>query len=116
MDRLQELQSMSDDELNELVAKMVMKWAIHEKDGVKRYYDLEGYTGYKNDNWNPTTDMNDATQLVDIFGSWQLTKMGMNNPDREYRAIVNKNHHVAYASNGARAITIAAILAKEGRE
>ena len=63
---LEQLQIMSDDELNELAATKVMGW---EKQGE---VFIDGNDIIFNEVWNPTTDMNDAYGLLKQFMDWEI--------------------------------------------
>lgn len=116
---LEELQTMSDAELNKLSATKVMAYGYRgycEDPPVYPYVSLAPngnlvlYTSDDCKRWNPVIDMNDAMELVNkvcahytfyifIKGGMTLAEIGM-----------NKVHD----QSPSRAITIASILAKEG--
>lgn len=121
---LEQLQSMSDSELNELSAVKVMGW---EKKGTSTAYFLNGEiirtmeeTSYGSA-WNPTTDMNDAMELYRELkkDDWRMHLMShySHGPERPFEFgcdLARKGIHVVgYSETAPRAITIAALLALE---
>lgn len=100
---LEQLQAMSDAELNELAAIKIL-WG--------------GIVNVPSDNWKPTTDMNDAWMLVKIMHD-DSYGFALGNIDDEWSAWFiepNLNSHKdegrVTCKEASRAITIAAILAK----
>lgn len=117
---IEQLQGMTDDELNELSATKVMGWEPVQRDGYVSYYNADG-TFIKDYAWNPTNDMNDAMELVNAFGN-ALALQGpgstdMNENYRDFKTwtadLAFKCNTEATADTAPRAITIASILAKE---
>lgn len=123
---LEQLQSMSDAELNELSAVKVMEW---EKRGTSTAYFLNDEiirtmeeTSY-GPAWNPATDMNDAMELWDKLHSqgWELNlscDKKITTPWDCRLFLTDKDYNVSkriivHNKTAPRAITIASILAKE---
>lgn len=122
---LEQLQLLSDAELNELSAVKVMGYSYRgycedapaypyvspDPNGKLVMYDEEEFYKW----WSPTSDMNDAMELANKFNTHQITKShtGFSHSELPYRAIVGKNQNVAYSDSPSRAITIASILALE---
>lgn len=109
---LEQLNAMSDAELNELSAVKVMGWEYQNK---AAYSDNgEGIMTYIGA-WNPATDMNDAMELVGNYFSlfkWE----GYHNNEWECKLVFDDpedRRYYGYANTAPRAITLASILAKE---
>lgn len=100
---LEQLQAKTDKELDRIAAVQIL-WA--------------GISNVPSDEWNPTKDMNDAMRLAEIiFESKHLRlRLERGESDKYFAAFVttpqSHNYVLAYDESAARAITIAAILAK----
>lgn len=118
---LEQLQAMTDEELNELSAVKVMEWEKSFTFEGQRYNGEYGKEAIQRD-WNPTTDMNDAMELWNKLHSegWELSiscdqkvtypwdcRMFMNDGFNKEKRVI------AHEKTASRAITIASILAKE---
>lgn len=123
---LEQLQLLSDAELNEISAVKVMKW---EKRGTSTAYFLNDEiirtkeeTSYGSP-WNPATDMDDTMELWDKLHSqgWELSLSCDHKITTPWdcRMFLMEDHDVVkkvitHEKTASRAITIASILAKEG--
>jgi hypothetical protein len=110
----EQLQAMSDSELNELSAVKVMGWEYQNKTA---YSDNgEGIMTYIGA-WEPTTDMNDCFELLERFHDFNIRKYN-NGESYNVMIITNDNDQpkncLLYegVNKLQRAITIASILAK----
>lgn len=109
---LEQLQALSDSELNELSAVKVMGWETSLSWGGTDW--IQGFVSMREKiRWNPTTDMNDAMELVGnyffIF-KWE----GYHNNEWECKLVFDDpedRRYYGYANTAPRAITIASILA-----
>ena len=134
---LEQLQAMSDDELNELSAVKVMGYKLYEEipggyhpfqgnyDWLENQANYPHFIKYSNGrvilwkipsvdgrDWKPTTDMNDAMELLNKFLLWEIKNHGT----IEKSVIIKdmtKPFQPVHDKNLALAITIASILAKE---
>lgn len=110
---LEQLQAMSDEELNELAAVKVMGWSIHELPGVTIYEDGHGDPTVSKDDWNPTKDMNDVLVLESALSPEQFHTYTV-----ELMKMTDGFGHITYRDVSAvlrltaKKRTIAAILAK----
>lgn len=116
---LEQLQAMSDKEVNQLSAVKVCGWQLETRSG---YIDNNWVTEtglIHINNWNPTTDMNDAMRLAEhaVNGS-KYSDVTISIP----MCVVIFHRHtveeliVDTEDSLPRAITIAAILAKESEQ
>lgn len=122
---LEQLQNMSDAELNELSAVKVMGKLYQIG---KMWEKVEGGAGHRLiADWNPTTDMNDAMELMDktkidhdhiglycsqlIGTTWTVTITDIHPPAED--GFPDVKEMAVEADTAPRAITIASILAKE---
>lgn len=74
---LEQLQAMSDTELNELSAVKVMGWEKSFTFEGQRYNGEYGKEAIQRD-WNPTTDMNDAMELQKKLGDLRFIEYTVN--------------------------------------
>lgn len=104
---LEQLQAKTDKEINRLAAVHIL-WG--------------GIVNVPSDEWNPTNDMNDAMRLADIiFARTRLRlRLDRGENDKYFASFVttpqSHNYILAYDKSAARAITIAAILAKDNQK
>lgn len=112
---LEQLQNMTDIELNKLSALKVMGWSIHEVPHATFYEDGHGDPTVSVDAWKPTADMNDATELLGKFMDWAISiNHGLNDwICRLSEGYINGAVNVSVQCDSLpRAITLASILAK----
>ncbi len=110
-----QLQSMSDAELNELAAVEVMGWENHFYYANRRYNGVFGVNGVQKD-WNPTTDMTDAFEIIRFLKQKGYRFHMSVNIQGNYVAIFKIENKMleweADSLEAPRAITMASILAK----
>lgn len=102
---LEQLQAMSDEELNELSAVKVMGYDMRP-DGY--FFDQDGFRVYL---WRPCTDMNDAIELANKLKE-EMTFIDFFSTADSYNVVIDDKGIVVQEEKAPRAITIAAILAK----
>lgn len=124
---LEQLQSMSDKELNELSALKVMGWELskyaHEKEVWAVIPKLKEKTEkYIGTIWNPVNDMNDAMELINKLHTdmWEMNLYLDHKITTPWdcRLFLNDGFNkekrvISHEKTAPRAITIASILAKE---
>lgn len=114
---LEQLQGLSDAELNELSAVKVMGWESHAG-SLHQKWDRNTSQLLNKSDWNPTTDMNDCFKLLERFYDFNIRKY---NNGESYDVMIITNDHdqpkncLLYkgVNKLQRAITIASILALE---
>ena len=117
---LEQLQAMSDDELNELAAVKVMGWTMQTMSGYMYYDDKENQeirfvSQHRTPTWYPCADMNDAMRLAEhAVHASKYSDVTISLP---MNTVIFHRHTaeeliVDTEDSLPRAITIAAILAK----
>ena len=111
---LEQLQAMSDEELNELAAVKVMGWENSFIFEGQRYNGIYGEEAHAKD-WNPTSDMNDCFALVKKIPTKYRVEVVYVNGEFVCNVFADDITllHSIESDDPARAITIASILASK---